>query len=196
MLTNLESLSLEFLNQASQAWIELEYNRKLHQEIGMSPLERMLKGTDVSRPAPESAKLHFAFTTKERRSQRRSDGTVSIKGIRFEVPSAYRHFENLFVRYQSFDLSMAYLVDKRTDELLCRIYPQDKTKNANGYRRTLDPVSEDQPPHKSTQDPIPPLLRKIMSDYAATGLPPAYLPKEERLAATDPKQKKKDNRNE
>jgi hypothetical protein len=28
-------------------------------------------------------------------------------------------------------------------------------------------------------DPLPPLLRKILSDYAATGLPPAYVPKEE-----------------
>lgn len=195
MLSRVEPLTLEFLNRASQAWIELEYNRKLHQEIGMPPLDRLLKGTDVSRPSPDSPKLHFAFTTKERRSQRRSDGTVSIKGIRFEVPSAYRHFEQLFVRYQSFDLSMAYLVDKRTNELLANIYPQDKTKNAHGHRRTLNPVSEDQPSsaQKSTSDPIPPLLRKIMSDYAATGLPPAYLPKEESLPSTDPN---KENHNE
>ena len=88
---------------------------------------------------------------------------------------------------------MAYLVDKRTDELVARIYPQDKTKNAHGHRRTLDPVSEDQPAQKNPSDPIPPLLRKIMSDYAATGLPPAYLPKEESLPSTDPN---KENHNE
>jgi hypothetical protein len=90
---------------------------------------------------------------------------------------------------------MAYLVNKRTDELCARIYPQDKTKNAHGHRRTLGPVSEDQPAsaQKSTSDPIPPLLRKIMSDYAATGLPPAYLPKEESLPSTDPN---KENHNE
>jgi len=188
MLSKVELLTLEFLNRASQAWVELEYNRKLHQELGTSPLERMLKGSDVSRPSPESAKLHFAFTTKERRSQRRSDGTVSIKGIRFEIPSAYRHFEHLFVRYQSFDLSTAYLVDNRTDEPLTRIYPQDKTKNAHGHRRTLEPVAEDQPAQTGTSDPIPPLLRNMMADYAATGLPPAYLPKEESLPPTDPEQ--------
>ena len=73
MLSRVEPLTLEFLNRASQAWIELEYNRKLHQEIGMPPLDRLLKGTDVSRPSPSSQKLHFAFTTKGRRSQRRSD---------------------------------------------------------------------------------------------------------------------------
>jgi putative transposase len=188
MLSKVELLTLEFLNRASQAWVELEYNRKLHQELGTSPLDRMLKGTDVSRPSPDSAKLHFAFTTKERRSQRRTDGTVSIKGIRFEIPSAYRHFEHLFVRYQSFDLSTAYLVDNRTDEPLARIYPQDKAKNAHGHRRTLEPVAEDQPAQTDTSDPIPPLLRKMMADYAATGLPPAYLPKEESLPPTDPEQ--------
>lgn len=39
---------------------------------------------------------------------------------------------------------------------------------------------------KDDSNPIPPLLRKILADYAATGLAPAYLPKEEsNLTATD-----------
>jgi hypothetical protein len=32
---------------------------------------------------------------------------------------------------------------------------------------------------RSETDPLPALLRKWLADYAATGLPPAYLPKEE-----------------
>jgi hypothetical protein len=83
------------------------------------------------------------------------------------------------VRYQSWDLTKAYLVDPRNDDLLASIYPQDKAKNANGYRRMLQtPVAPSAPQHQADQDPIPPLLRKILSDYAATGLPPAYLPME------------------
>ena len=31
---------------------------------------------------------------------------------------------------------------------------------------------------------IAPLLEKLMAEYAATGLPPAYLPKDDRVAAT------------
>jgi hypothetical protein len=185
MLSRVEPLTLEFLNRASQAWVEMEYNHRLHQEIGTSPIKRLLNGPNVSRQSPESQNLRFAFTVKERRTQRRSDGTVSIKGIRFEIPSGFRHLERLFVRYQSWDLSMAYLVDKRTDGLLACIYPQDKTKNARGDRRTLEPVDGDElPANKGDSDPIPPLLRKILSDYAATGLPPAYLPKEESLRST------------
>jgi putative transposase len=32
---------------------------------------------------------------------------------------------------------------------------------------------------------VPPLLRRLMQDYAATGLPPAYLPREEALCAVE-----------
>lgn len=115
---------------------------------------------------------------QERRAQRRSDGTVQINGVRFEIPSAYRHFQELFIRYQPFDLRIAYLVDNRSGSLLAQIKPQDKTKNATGLRRTLKP--EDQlPPVQELTDPIPALLQNLLADYAATGLPPAYLPKEE-----------------
>lgn len=179
MLSRVEPLTLEFLNKATQAWVEQEYNRSLHEEIGTSPLERMLEGPDVSRPSPESETLRLAFTLRERRTQRKSDGTIAIKAVRFEVPSRFRHFQHLYVRYQSWDLTKAYLVEQRTDDLLASIYAQDKTKNANGYRRMLQtPAVSTAPEHERDQDPIPPLLRKILSDYAATGLPPAYLPME------------------
>jgi len=38
----------------------------------------------------------------------------------------------------------------------------------------MQPVSE-QSPAEDTQAGIAPLLQKLMADYAATGLPPAYL---------------------
>lgn len=180
MLSRLEPLTLAFLNQASQAWIEQEYNRSVHHEIAASPLDRLLEGPDVSRRCPESQVLHLAFTVLETRSQRKSDGTIQIKGVRFEIPSRFRHLPRVHIRYQSWDLSVAYLVDKRSGKLLCTIFPQDKVKNANQHRRRLEqapvPVMESK---KDDSNPIPPLLRKILADYAATGLAPAYLPKEE-----------------
>jgi transposase InsO family protein len=178
MLSRVEPLTLDFLNRVSQAWVEIEYNRSLHDEIGSSPLDRLLQGPDVSRPSPESEALRFAFTTQKKRTQRKSDGTLQIEGVRFEVPSRFRHFKHLHVRYQSWDLSSAYLADQRTGDLLARIYPQDKAKNAHGYRRTLEPQPELIAP-ETDKEPIPPLLRKLISEYAATGLPPAYIPKDE-----------------
>jgi putative transposase len=184
MISRVEPLTLEFLNHVSQAWVEQDYNRGLHEEIATSPVERMLQGPDVSRRSPDSEALRFAFSLQHRRTQRKSDGTIQIKGIRFEVPSRFRHFDHLYVRYQSWDLSKAYLVDQRTGDLLARIYPQDKIKNAQGYRRTLESPAESVAT-PTDSDPIPPLLRKILSDYAATGLPPAYLPKDEIAVSTD-----------
>ncbi|MFH2132383.1 MAG: IS481 family transposase, partial [bacterium] len=182
MLSNVHPLTLEFLNQATQAWAEQEYNRSVHEETGQPPLERMLKGPDVSRPSVSSDILHFNFTAVEPRSQRVSDGTLQIKGVRFEVPSRFRHIKRLPVGYKSWDLSMAYLVDGRTGDNLGRIFSQDKTKNAAGNRRELEVIQPTEPVDSSSDsraESIPPLLRRLLTDYAATGLPPAYLPREE-----------------
>lgn len=86
------------------------------------------------------------------------------------------------VRYASWDLSTAWVVDARTGQALARITPQDKIKNASGIRRALAPKVDPLPPAENP-DPIPPLLRRILADYAATGLPPAYIPKEEKTDA-------------
>jgi len=193
MLEHVEPLTLEFLNRASLAWVELEYNRKYHTEIGTTPLQRMLAEVDVSREAPDSEQLRFFFSVQENRTQRKSDGTISIKGVRFEVPNRFRHLRRLQVRYQRWDLSRAYLVDPRSDALLAHLYPQDKAKNADSRRRTLEPVAPaiaDDPP-AAGEEPLPPLMRKLLADYAATGLPPAYLPKDE--IGPDPHQEEQDD---
>ena len=186
MLSKVEPLTLEFLNKATQAWVEQEYNRTTHEETGQTPIDRMLAGPDVSRPSVDTNHLHFFFTVPETRIQRTSDGTLQIKGVRFEVPSRFRHLKRLKVAYKPSDLSMAYLVDPKTSDNIGSIYPQDKTKNAQGVRRALEPVQKTPVGIFSvTQqtEPIPPLLRKLLADYAATGLPPAYLPTQEVFSA-------------
>ena len=182
MLENVRPLTLDFLNRATAAWVELEYNRTVNEETGQSPIDRMLDGPEVARKAPDSAALRFAFTRRVRRRQRRSDGTVAIKGVRFELPSHLRFLDSVYVRYQSWDLSVAYVVDERTDDELLHIHPVDKARNADGRRRALEPTdgpSLASPP--DDLDPVPPLMRKYLDDYAATGLPPAYIPKDEIL---------------
>lgn len=178
MLSKVEPLTLETLNYTTQAWSEMEYNRKRHQEINCSPVEKMLEGPDSSRPVPDSEKMTFCFTIQESRIQRKSDGTLQIKGVRFEIPSRFRHFDRLYIRYQSWNLSHAWLVDGRDSTLLAKIYPQDKIKNGEGLRRALTPIAENLPDPGSKADPYPPLLRKLLGEYAATGMPPAYIPME------------------
>jgi len=166
------------LNEATLAWIEHEYNRKTHSEIGEAPITRFLAGPSVMRPSPDSNALRLAFTRTERRMQRKSDGTLVLEGRRFEVPDRYRHLTQLEVRYASWDLSLVHLVDERTGKVLCRLFPQDKTQNASGLRRARDELAKEPPAPPAPG--IAPLLRKLMKQQADMGLPPAYLPKDER----------------
>jgi putative transposase len=177
MLEDVPDLTLDFLNEATQAWVEFEYNRKVHEETGEAPIERFLAGPSVLRPCPDSAALRLAFTKTERRTQRKSDGTIVVAGRRFEIPNRYRHFTQVEVRYASWDLTQVYLVDERTGRVLCRLFPQDKAANASGLRRALEPIAPELtvPPAKG----IPPLLATLLNHQAETGLPPAYLPKDD-----------------
>jgi putative transposase len=173
MLEGVVDLRLDQLNEATQAWIELEYNRKVHSEIGQTPLARFLNDKNVAQPCPSTEKLQLAFTTEVRRTQRRSDGTLTLEGIRFEVPSRFGHQSEFWLRYASWDLGAVHLADPKTGAILCRIYPVDKKKNAEGLRAPRTPSSSPPPPPPSG---LAPLLQKIIQQYAATGLPPAYLP--------------------
>jgi transposase InsO family protein len=178
MLDRYPDLTLAFLNEATQAWLEIEYNRAVHRELSCAPVERFARSPDVLRSSPTSAALREAFRLEARRRQRHSDGTISIEGVRFEVPARFRHFRDVAVRYARWDLSQVDLVDPRHGTLLAPLYPLDRTANADGRRAVIaaatntDAAAADHP-RSST---LPPLLQKILADYSATGLPPAYLP--------------------
>jgi len=173
MLEGEQELTLTLLNTATQAWVEGEYQRKRHDEIGCAPLERALAGPTVVRPSPSSEDLRRAFRVETTRAVRRSDGTF-IAGVRFELPWHYRVLGRVTLRVARWDLSSVDLVDPRSGAHLAVILPLDKAKNADGHRRAVSITMEVEPPPSG----IAPHLRRLMADYAATGLPPAYLPRD------------------
>lgn len=175
MLENKKELTLLELNQYTQAWVEMEYNKREHSEIKDLPLNRFLKSKNVLRPNPSSGDLKLFFRCDVSRRQRHSDGTVSIESKRFEIPSQYRHLIDLTVRYARWDLSEIHLVDPRTQNSLCRLLPVDLIKNSNQIRKPLYTREPEQIDWiKSTT--ISPLLQKYLEDYSAFGLPPAFIP--------------------
>ena len=99
---------------------------------------------------------------------------MSLAGARFEIPARYRHLGTVHLRYARWDLARVDLVDPRTGAILCPVSPLDKSANATGQRRPLEPITTDLSPLPPSG--IAPLLRQLLADYAATGLPPAYLP--------------------
>lgn len=182
MLDGVEEITLQQLNEATIAWVEFEYQRKLHSEIATTPLAHYLKGPDVGRACPDTELLRQAFCIQVTRRQRKSDGSFSLDGRRFEVPSCYRDLTVLSLRYATWDLSRVLMVDPHTQTVLCTIYPQDKSANASGIRRALEPKPQTNlvlPENTNIKPGIAPLLKDLIAQYAATGLPPAYIPKGE-----------------
>jgi len=57
MLEGEQTLTLDSLNQATQAWVEQEYHRTHHSEIDATPLDRYLAGPNVRRECPDTARL-------------------------------------------------------------------------------------------------------------------------------------------
>ena len=176
MLDGYPELTLAFLNEATQAWVEIEYNRALHRELGCTPVERFALAPDVLRPSPSSDALRAAFRLEANRRQRHSDGTISVEGVRFEVPARFRHFRELVVRYARWDLGRVDLVDPRHGTVLAPLYPLDRTANADGRRAAVTVADTDTVVERPRAGVLPPLLQKILAVYSATGLQPAYLP--------------------
>lgn len=178
MLGGVADLTLDFLNQAMQAWVEMEYNRAVHRETGCSPVQRFGHNPDVLRRSPSSEELRNVFRREVTRNQRRSDSTISLESQRFEIPSRYRHFTKVTVRYARWDLRRVDMVDPETGTILTRIYPLDRAANADGRRSTVErapgDVSDDDNRPGSTG--LPPLLQRYFEEFSATGMPPAYLP--------------------
>ena len=173
MLEGEQALTLDLLNEATQAWVEQEYHRAVHTELKVTPLARYLAGPSVARQCPDSAVLRNAFRIEVPRRARRADGTLGLGGARFEIPAGLRHLSVVHVRYARWDFSRVDLVDPRTGVILCPIKPLDKAANADGKRRRLTAVGT----NVSLLPPtgLAPLLRELLAEYAATGMPPAYL---------------------
>jgi hypothetical protein len=179
MLEGVAELTLDLLNTATHAWAEREYQRRHHAELDTTPLARFLDGPSVLRECPDSQALRAAFRMEVTRRQRRSDGSVSLEGRRYEIPARYRHLQQLHLRYARWDLSAVDLIDARRGTVLCALAPIDKASNASGRRRAIDPVTVAHTP--LFESGIAPLLRRQMAEFAASGLPPAYIPTEQEV---------------
>lgn len=176
MLEGRRDLDLYQLNELTQAWIEHEYHLREHRGIAQPPMTRYLAAPHVGRILSDTTLLTRAFTRRESRRQRFSDGSISLGKRIFVVPSRYRHLERIMVRYAEWDLDAVFLTNPDSDAILERLWPMDLASNASGGRRNLpsppvsDPSSESEPPS------LPPILQAALDRARANGLPPAFIP--------------------
>ena len=153
----------------------------MHRELATTPLKRLLDSDDASRPCPDAGALRAAFRIPVKRTLRRSDATVSVEGVRYQVPKPWRHLRELHLRVARWDLASVDLVDGRSGERLSTLYPLDKRRNAEGLRRRTEPGDDDGAAGAPAvaQEPAP-LLQRILDEQAASGLPALWLPHRER----------------
>ena len=177
LLDGIKDINLAKLNALTQIWLNQDYHRTEHVELsGLSPRDKYLASQDIHKPCKfESQELKLAFTMTTKRRQRKTDGTISLEGRRFEVPDKFRFLKEIPIRYARWDLSQVHIFDRNSDKLIARIYPLDKLKNASGLRRNRsNPLPVANPIEATTQ--LPALLVEMIENFQKTGLPPAYIP--------------------
>ena len=112
-------------------------------------------------------KTQGLYRQKKKRGGRRATSDVEVVSVTLRVAR--------------WDLSSVHLVDPRTEAHLATLLPLDKHANSDGRRRAIATASSAPSLHAGPRATgIAPLLRTLMAEYAATGLPPAYLPMHER----------------
>jgi putative transposase len=140
--------TLDNLNQALLAWIEVVYHRKVHSETGQTPLDRYRTDDAPTVRPVDSLTLRDAFLF---RATRRVDKTahIAFQGNRYTVPG-YLSGQTVELRYDPFDLT-----------------------NVQVWLNN-QPLAQAQPAHLQstieqglTPDPIPPAQPSTGLDYLA-----------------------------
>ena len=180
MLEGVADLSLDQLNEATLAWIEMEYNRKVHSETGADALAA-LPPRQGCRPALSGHRATAPGVHRRSHphpaAQRRllQPGGPSLRGA-------------LPLRALS-----------QADRALCLLGSVLRPSGRSHHRRhSLPALSPGQKPEcrgpprsaparvarqsRQRRPGWPRLLQQLLRQYAATGLPPAYLPKPENPA--------------
>ena len=163
--------------------MEIEYNHSVHRETASSPVDRFAQSLHVLRPSPSSESLHDAFrleTTRTPASERWNDLTrgCAVRGSS-TVPSLPRCHPALRPlgprpsrsgRPAQRDDSGSHLSNRQNRKR--RWSPRRDRARSSSTCRPIDPAQANR-----TKGELPPLLKRILEEYSATGMPPAYLPK-------------------
>jgi len=172
MLQNVRNLSLAELNTLTQVWVEQEYHRSLHSELKDTPMNVFLKHKSVFRDSPTQEELTKAFRISVTRRQRMTDHTITVDGVRYQIPQLYWNQINLRIAYARWDLSMIDIINDETGRPIATLRPVDKLRNAKTSRSEVLAIRDD------IASVLPPLLREQYLKSKAAGEKSIYFPKD------------------
>ena len=96
-----EILTLERLNRAFTAWLEVSYHQRTHSETGQSPMERYRTGEKFTRQVDLQRVLEF-FLKRVERTVDRKHGDVQLEKCYFRVADRSLRGDKVDVRYDPF----------------------------------------------------------------------------------------------
>ncbi len=135
--------TLDDLNRAFRAWVDLKYNRRVHGETQQTPWDRWRAGADRVRPVDERS-LTDAFLFSATRTTDKT-AIFSLHGTRFQTgPDLAR--KQVEVRYDPEDLGVVEVWHK--DAFVERVQPYEVT----AHRRPVAPVTPPTSPNESNSD--------------------------------------------
>lgn len=173
MLQNVKGLTLSELNRLTHIWVEQEYHRSIHSELKDTPLNVFLNHKSVMRDSPTKETLEKAFRISEDRRQRMSDNTISISGVRYQVPKLYWNQSKLRVSYARWNLKAVDILNDETGKPIASIYPVDKLQNATMNSYKLIEMRE------GIEKTLPPLLQELYYKSKDSGSNQTYIPKDD-----------------
>lgn len=184
MIPKQKRIDLELLNKVTQAWVEQDYHTSVHSETKQTPLHRFFDETGVLRPALDFNELKRCFRMRLTRSVRKTDATVTIDGVRFQLPQCYGHLDQIVLRYARWDLGEAEVLCPDTLKPIATIYPVNKLANSLANRsasiavaeQTEDKAQESEELLSLSHDWLPPLLARCLADHARENQLAGYLP--------------------
>jgi transposase InsO family protein len=137
LVRQLNLTSLETLNRQFTAWVEEDYNARVHSVLGISPLDRFaLDRNRVRFLPPNEANDELFFVEEERHV--RADNTFAFKSLRWEAP---RHLPDrtIHIRFQRSQPTARVVVFYKGERM--------------GQARLLDPVANDRKPSTLNSQP-------------------------------------------
>ncbi len=179
MLENKKDLTLFDLNRYTTAWVEQEYNKKVHSEIKTSPFEKFINSKKVLRDSPTHHELVDVFRRETTRRQRQTDSTISVEGIRFEVPGAYKHMRRITIRYSHWEPTRVHMVDPQNGKEICQLFPENRVYNSSGERRVIHTDTSSISNPTEIKNEVAPLLEEMLQNMSETGLPLHFMHKED-----------------
>ena len=120
-----------------------------------------------------------------KRTTRKTDGIITIDGVRFELPPFHRHLNEAPVRYARWDLGEAELLCSETLKPLATLLPLNKLANSMGKRNidesrlkevALKDIEESEEILSISSDTLPPLLARCLEDHARENPIGGYIP--------------------